>query len=579
MADIPVRVIIDAIDSASAKIKNIGMSMDDLSSNLTKVGAVGAAVGGITALVTKGFIEQAGAMEQNKIAFTTMLGSQEKAIQLLDEMSQFAARTPFNLPDIVNAGKQLLAYGFAQKDVIATTEMLGNVAAGLNIPIGDIIYLFGTLRAQGRAYTKDINQFTARGIPILDQLAKQYGVTTKEVFKFVEEGKVGFEDVEKAFESMTGKSGLFFNLMDKQSKSTLGTWSNFQDSITRLQVTMGEALLPTVVELLQGLIPLVAKVGEWAKANPEIVKGMVAAGLAIGAIGVVLITIGAVIPPIIAAVTLLSAAFTTIGAVVGAAAAILAAFFTPVLLVIAAVAAAIAFLAIAWNNNWMDIQGKTQAVINYIGNIFQGGLLVVLTEKIPFAIGFLVGRFVRFATVEVPSIIRTVLEWFGQLPTTISSFLSALPGVISNWFNQAKERAINIARDLYSGVAEWFNKVINLFGDIINKAGEAISKAREAVTAGFNVGKRQFGGPVNSLQPVMVGEAGPEMFIPQTAGHIKPAHESSRGGSGVNIQFIINSPMIINSPTERMSIAEALYKDLVKLARSQNQSVAEMLGG
>lgn len=179
-------------------------------------------------------VKSAADFEQNRVAFETMLGSADKARALLKEVSDFAAATPFVLPEVVAAAQQLLAYGFAQQDVIRTTRMLGDVASGLKIPFGDIVYLYGTMRAQGRAYTRDLIQFTSRGIPVLDLLAKQFHVTTEQIFKMTEEGKVGFKDIEKAFQSMTGPGGQFFNLMTKQSKTFSGTMSNVSDNLGRL---------------------------------------------------------------------------------------------------------------------------------------------------------------------------------------------------------------------------------------------------------------------------------------------------------------------------------------------------------
>lgn len=656
MADIPVKIIVNATDNATSTIKGVGKSFDDLSGNVQKVALAGAAIGGMTILLAKGFLEQAGAMEQNQVAFEVMLGSAEKANTLLKEMTEFAARTPFNLPEIINAGKQLLAYGFAQEEVIKTTEMLGNVASGLNIPMGDIIYLFGTLRAQGRAYTKDLNQFTARGIPILDALAKQYGVTKEAVFDLASEGKIGFADVEKAFQGMTNEGGIFFKLMDKQSKTTMGTWANFQDSLTRVQITLGNALLPAAIEVMKTLGPLVDKFGQWAKENPELVRNLVIAGLAIGAISAVLIAIGVIVPPIIAAFaimgTILGGIITVVTAVGTAFGFIVAVLGGPITLIILAIIALVGFLALAWRNNWFDIQGKVQEAGTFISNAITGlitflqglwdfvlslpqvftafveslraGIYVFFTETLPFAIGFLAGRLVKFVTEDIPAFINNAIQWFSQLPGRIGAFLSdmygrivswftqakdnaitsttnlvnnvvdwistlpgkisdwlsKLPGIVAQWFNDAKDQAIGIAKDLYNGVKEWFDKVIGFFKDIVDWAGKAIGKAGEAASAGYNAGKRQFGGPVNSMQPYMVGEAGPEMFVPQTAGKVVPAHQSGQGaGGGPVIQFIINSSMIINSPTERRSLAEALYKDLVTLARSQNMSVADMLGG
>lgn len=172
-----------------------------------------------------------GTFQQLDIAFRTMLHSGEKAKVLMEELVNFAAVTPFNLTDVGQGAKQLLAYGTAANKITTEIEMLGNVASGVTIPLGDLIYLYGTLRSQGRAYTVDIRQFAGRGIPIYEELAKVLNVSVGEVSSLVEAGRVGFPEVEKAFQNMTNKGGTFFNLMRDQSKAVTGQISNLMDNI------------------------------------------------------------------------------------------------------------------------------------------------------------------------------------------------------------------------------------------------------------------------------------------------------------------------------------------------------------
>ncbi|GAA4338452.1 hypothetical protein GCM10023149_48430 [Mucilaginibacter gynuensis] len=192
-----------------------------------------------------GFVNQLiqvrGEFEQLEVAYSTMLQSKQRGDALFRETIQLAATTPFNLTEVAKSTKQLLAYGVAAGDVTETLRMLGNVAAGVSAPIGDIAYLYGTLKTQGRAYMMDIRQFTGRGIPIIQELAKQFGVTDSEVNKLVESGRVGFPEVEKAFKSLTGQGGIFFNLMEEQSKTLTGRLSNLQDAFDQMLNEIGKS--------------------------------------------------------------------------------------------------------------------------------------------------------------------------------------------------------------------------------------------------------------------------------------------------------------------------------------------------
>ena len=175
-------------------------------------------------------VQTRGQFQQLEIAFTTMLKSGTQAKGLMDRLIDTAAKTPLNLSGIASSAKQMLAYGSTVDNVVDELVMLGNVASGVGAPLQDIAYLYGTLRTQGRAFTVDIRQFAGRGIPIYEELAKVLGVTKDEVSNLVTEGKVGFAEVEKAFQNMTGKAGTYYNLMQEQSKSLTGMISNMGDA-------------------------------------------------------------------------------------------------------------------------------------------------------------------------------------------------------------------------------------------------------------------------------------------------------------------------------------------------------------
>ena len=178
---------------------------------------------------------------------TLMLGDAQAAKALENQLVETAKTTPFSLVEVQDATKQLLAYGFSAGSVVKNIRMLGDVASALKIPFSDIAYLYGTLKTQGRAFSKDIMQFTGRGIPIVKELAKQFKVADSEVMKLVESGKVGFKEVEKAFQSMTAEGGMFFDMMQQQAKTTGGQISMLGDNWEQLKyksVKVKRASLP-----------------------------------------------------------------------------------------------------------------------------------------------------------------------------------------------------------------------------------------------------------------------------------------------------------------------------------------------
>lgn len=181
-----------------------------------------------------------GEFQQLEVAFKTMLGSAEQAAALRQQLTRTAATTPFGLEDVAQGGKQLLAYGFEAEKVNETLIRLGDIAAGLSVPLNDLVYLYGTTMAQGRLYTQDLNQFTGRGIPMIAELAKQFGVAESKVKSLVEEGKVGFPEVQKVIESLTDEGGKFGGLMEAQSRTITGQISNIEDAISMMFNELGQ---------------------------------------------------------------------------------------------------------------------------------------------------------------------------------------------------------------------------------------------------------------------------------------------------------------------------------------------------
>lgn len=182
-----------------------------------------------------------GEYQQLEVAFETMLGSKSKADALMGQLIDTAAKTPFEMSEVAEASKMLLAYGMEGNKVNETLIRLGDIAAGLSMPLKDLAFLYGTTMVQGRLYTQDLNQFLGRGIPLADELAKQFGKNKSEVKKLVEEGKIGFPEVQKAIEALTGEGSKFGGLMDKQSKTISGQMSNIEDAWEQMMNEIGRS--------------------------------------------------------------------------------------------------------------------------------------------------------------------------------------------------------------------------------------------------------------------------------------------------------------------------------------------------
>lgn len=195
--------------------------------------------------------------QQLEISFGTMLKSKEKANELMAQLTDLAAKTPFGLQEVSEGAKRLLAFQVPAQEVTETLRRMGDVAAGLGVPMGQLIHVYGQVKAQGKLMTNDLYQFMNAGIPIIAELSKVVGKSETEIKDMVSAGKIGFPEVQAVIKNMTSEGGLFFNLMAEQSKSLGGQISNLQDNFDQMLNEIGKASEGVVSGAISGVAYLV----------------------------------------------------------------------------------------------------------------------------------------------------------------------------------------------------------------------------------------------------------------------------------------------------------------------------------
>lgn len=398
------QIVVDAQDrtkgtfnALKSNLDGVGRSYQGLTSAMRTAGTAGAVALGSLALLTKGIIAAGAGFEQTQIAFETMIGSADKARDVLGELAKFAARTPFELPQLEEASKRLLAYGLTADDLIPTLKMLGDVSAGVGMDkLPQLILAFGQVRAATKLTGMELRQFSEAGVPLLGTLAAQLGKTEAEIMDMVSEGQIGFEQVRLALASLTGEGGRFFNLMERQSESLGGLWSNLKDQIALTARTIGTELLPYLKPVVEQLIVMTQAVGEFVKEHPKLSAGILIAALAFSLLLAALLPLAMALPGLIIMFGALAAAIAFI--VTGPGIAIVA--------TIAAIGAALYYLTDqgyftkrAWEEVWIGIQviaaETVNAVIGFVEsmvNAIIGGVnaairainrVLALAQKVP----------------------------------------------------------------------------------------------------------------------------------------------------------------------------------------------------
>lgn len=422
--------LIRGLRGLESQFKGFGQRIGAIGGQVATVGA------GITGLGAAGLaalgwpLSLAAEMETAQTQFTTLLKDADAAKTLLGELQQFAASTPFQFPELADAGRKLLAFGSAAGDVQGELKRIGDISAGIGAPIGEIAEIYGKARVNGRLFADDINQLTGRGIPVIQELAKQFGVTDQEVKQLVEDGAISFANLERAFIDLTSTAGQFGGGMQALSQTFGGQMSTLRDNILAAFRPFGEALLPAAKAAVGAISGIVAKFSEWASANKQIVlpiaaalAGVVAIGGAATAAGVALIGLGS--------------AISAIGAIGGAVATVAGAVSLPVLGTIAAVAAGVAFVGSSFAAA-ADAAGLLRPAIAFIWSGFQQLWLIASQTLGGITSALASGDFGRAASIA----------WAGVTLAALKGTQMVLRGVEYLWDNAGR-----ITQRFFAGVA------------------------------------------------------------------------------------------------------------------------------
>jgi tape measure domain-containing protein len=519
-----------AVDDTSKELGKLDSAADSTSrraavlGSVAKVAAVGiAAAGAATAAAGVLAIKSAGDYEQSRIAFETMLGSADKARGLMNDIAQFAKTTPFELPEVVAGTKQLLAFGFEQQQLLPTMKKLGDLASGLGVPIGQLTNVYGQVKVAGRLMGQDLLQFTNAGVPMIQALADTMKKPQSEIKALVEQGKVGFPEVETALNSLTGEGSKFGGMMDKQSHSFNGVVSNIKDGFGQM-LRSAVGISPAGDIVAGSVFDKIKKAAETAM--PKIGEMIPTVTAAVTTLVNVLMKVFAafsvvfgflnqhrIILAIIAGIIggLLVAAFVSWAVAATAAAIATLAAIWPFLL-IGAVVGGVAYLIVG---HWEMIKAKTIAIWNAITGFVSGAIDWFKNNWLE-AIGFVIGFFATlpiklpiFIYQAVASIIGFLsrVDWAGVWNSIKTAFGNAVGGMWDAMQGLWKRITSLDWGSIFTNAAKGIgNGIIALLEGAINGALKGIPGKPHVSIPRFENGVRDFSGGL-----ALVGEAGPEL--------------------------------------------------------------------
>ncbi|MEE9592522.1 MAG: tape measure protein [Thermoplasmata archaeon] len=237
------------------------------------ISAAAAAAG--TSFLVMG-IKSAAAFEQTTISFETMLGSISETKKLLADLTEFAALTPFEMPEIEQAARGLVQFGERGDELMETLRILGNAASGTNTQFGMVALVFNQIRGVGKLLTQDFRQLATRGILSMQDLADHFGVTTAAAQEMITAGKVGFKDVRDILKGLSEEGGRFFNLMEKQSRTLSGLISTLTDAFNIMARVIAQPLARALKPVVKMFIELTERFLALSQEYPGLVAGTLA---------------------------------------------------------------------------------------------------------------------------------------------------------------------------------------------------------------------------------------------------------------------------------------------------------------
>lgn len=199
-------------------------------------------------------IASASQFEKTTIEMETLIGNAKETKTLMSDLTEFAVKTPFEMPGILQVTTGLLQFGERGKELMGTLQMLGDASSGDAMKFQMLGLVFNQIRGVGKLLTQDFRQLSTRGIISLQDIAKHYGKTTTEAEKMLSSGKISFADFRKILGGLTSEGGRFYNMMVKQSQSVSGLVSTLNDAWNIAVRTIAVPMIPYYKGILNVLI-------------------------------------------------------------------------------------------------------------------------------------------------------------------------------------------------------------------------------------------------------------------------------------------------------------------------------------
>lgn len=393
-------------------------------------------------------------MEDYTTNFTTLLGNAEKAQELVGNLRDMAAKTPFGTSDLASASQTLLSFGVSAENIMPTIQQLGDVSMGNSERFQSLALAFGQVSSAGKMTGQDLLQFINAGFNPLNVIAQQTGESMEELRKRMSEGGVSAQEVAEAFALATSEGGQFYGAMDNASQTLSGRISSLKDDAAEAAGTLFESLIPAI----ETVVGWLSSAAQWISKNQQAAT-----------------IIGGVILGLVATLSILSGVFSIASAAAAIFGVALNSAFLVVIIVIAVIAALVA--AIIWlYNNWDSIYQKIQELNQKFNDWLYG-------------------------------LVDGIVQWFKNLWNGLVQWFKDLWNGLVSWCQNTWNSIVNTFKNIWNGITGFFenlwNNILNFFksipGKVLQIGKDIVNGLWNGISSGWKWLQNKVSGLVDGL--------------------------------------------------------------------------------
>lgn len=442
------------------------------------VAAVGTALG---AVATAG-IKYNAEIEQYQTAFETMTGSAEEAAQVVEQLRDIGASTPFELPDLAETTQLLMNYGFEAQEAIDSMQMLGDISQGSSDKMQRVATAYGQMSSAGKVSLEDINQMIEAGFNPLQEISESTGESMSSLYDRISKGTISVDEITASMERATSEGGKYFQSMQKQSQTFSGQLSTLKDNANEF---MGAITQGVFQSLSTGLLPQAISAVQQLQTAFETGGATAAISLAGSIIGNFITQMTAKIPEVIPVVVQLLSTFTqaitdNAGTLVNAAMAILTglgeAFTTLAPMVATLVLTLLTQFALYIQENQQTIIDALVNAILGIGTWIQenadqiANIITILFTALSEAAIELLPALLETVLVVIEEIANYLSENASMIGERIGDFIAAMLVWIVENLPKILEIGIQLVVAIAEGVISAIGKVVDAFVQLVDSA-------------------------------------------------------------------------------------------------------------